>query len=138
MADIDDSPGSFRNGPAYIVGALVQPPAAEFIEARLLELLSWLQIAQAFYDPIVFAALAHYTFEAIHPFKDGNGRTGRLLLNISVMQAGYPLALILREWRARYVRAMQLGDTGDLQPLVNLVAEAVEAGMDTRLSASSR
>jgi Fic family protein len=137
MADLDSSAGSYRNGRAHIVGALVQPPPAESVEARLFELMSWLQSAQAFYDPIVYAALAHYEFEAIHPFTDGNGRTGRLLLNILLRQAGYPVALILREWRSRYIHAMHDADTGDLQPLVDLVGEAVEMGLDTCLAASS-
>ena len=50
-------------------------------------------------DPIEHAARAHAGFEAVHPFLDGNGRTGRLLMNWMLLRAGYPPAIILVEER---------------------------------------
>jgi hypothetical protein len=62
--------------------------------------------------PEALAAL-HCRFEQIHPFLDGNGRTGRLILNLILVRHGYPPAIIYKRDRARYLRALQRADTGD-------------------------
>src|SRR5438128_1640507 len=81
------------------------------------------------------ASIAHHDFEALHPFTDGNGRVGRLLLNLMLMQDGYPPALVLREWRSRYIQALQQAHVGEYTPLVNLVGLAVEQALDLYLEA---
>ena len=55
--------------------------------------------------PIERAALFHLKFEGIHPFVDGNGRTGRLILNLMLMQAGYPPINVKYSDRKRYYEA---------------------------------
>ena len=70
------------------------------------------------------AAVAHHDFESLHPFFDGNGRVGRLLLNIMLMQDGYPLALILRDWRQRYIKALQEASAGDYRAIIDLLQHA--------------
>ena len=81
------------------------------------------------------AAIAHHGFEAVHPFEDGNGRVGRLLLNLLLLRAGYPPALLLREWRAGYMLALGKADGGDYRPLANLIGRAVEQVLDRYLEA---
>ena len=66
---------------------------------------------------------------------DGNGRVGRLLLNLMLMQEGYPPALVLREWRPRYIQALHRAYFGEYSPLVDLVGLAVEQGLDLYLEA---
>jgi Fic family protein len=76
--------------------------------------------------PVVRAADAHYRFASIHPFRDGNGRTARLLMNLLLLRDGYPIAVIPRERRTAYIDALvhaQQHD-GDLEPLTALVADA--------------
>jgi hypothetical protein len=58
--------------------------------------------------PITRAALAHEMLLAIHPFLDGNGRTARLVLNLQLMQAGYPVTLLLQGWRLTYTILWQV------------------------------
>src|SRR5438876_426693 len=87
------------------------------------------------YEPVTRAAIAHHDFEAMHPFTDGNGRVGRLLLNLMLMQDGYPPAHVLREWRTRYITALQTGHRGDYTDLVNLIGLAVEHSLDLYLAA---
>jgi len=87
------------------------------------------------YEPVTRAAIAHHDFEALHPFTDGNGRVGRLLLNLMLMQEGYPPALILREWRTRYIQALQAAHHSDYTPLIDLVGLAVEHALDLYLEA---
>ena len=75
--------------------------------------------------PVARAAHHHAWFERIHPFVDGNGRVGRLVLNFMLIQAGYPPAVILASRRPRYLQALDLADTGNANPLTEVVARAV-------------
>lgn len=68
---------------------------------------------------------AHYEFIRIHPFNNGNGRTGRILMNLVAMKFEYkPLVLYYREGESRkvYIDAMKAADKGDIEPLRNLIA----------------
>jgi len=75
--------------------------------------------------PVETIAAAHAEFESIHPFLDGNGRTGRLLLNLLLVRLGYPPAVIYRRDRGRYLGALRKADAGDPGPLGELIARAV-------------
>jgi len=70
-------------------------------------------------------ARAHCRFEQIHPFLDGNGRTGRLLLNLILVRLGYPPAIIYKRQRTDYLRALRRADTGDCGSLGELLARAI-------------
>ena len=70
-------------------------------------------------------ARRHAVYERIHPFLDGNGRTGRLLTNLLLVRLGYPPAIIYKRERPRYLEALRKADQGDYGPLGELVARAV-------------
>jgi Fic family protein len=70
-------------------------------------------------------AKMHNEFEKIHPFLDGNGRSGRLLLNLLLVRLGYPPAIVFKNERAKYLNAMRKADKGDYGPLGELLARAV-------------
>lgn len=97
----------------------------------------WIEGEGLEYEPVLRAAIAHHGFEAVHPFIDGNGRVGRLLLNLMLMREGYPRALLLRDWRVRYIQALDTANTGNYGPLANLIGQSVEAGLDLYLQACS-
>jgi len=63
-------------------------------------------------NPVELAAMAHYRFERIHPFGDGNGRIGRLLMNQLLWHAGYPMLIIEYKKRASYYKAFTKGEGG--------------------------
>jgi hypothetical protein len=67
----------------------------------------------------------HCEFEQIHPFLDGNGRVGRLLLNLLLIRLGYPPAIIYKRDRSRYLRALRQGDRGEFGELGELLARAI-------------
>ena len=90
----------------------------------------WLSNAQKLRDessgaePETLARL-HSSFEQIHPFLDGNGRTGRLILNLLLVRLGYPPAIIYKGDRLRYLAALRRADQGDHGPLAELLARSI-------------
>ncbi|MDP2014731.1 MAG: Fic family protein [Actinomycetota bacterium] len=70
-------------------------------------------------------AKLHNDFEKIHPYLDGNGRTGRLVLNLLLVRLGYPPAIVFKNQRTKYLTAMRKADKGDYGPLGELIARAV-------------
>lgn len=75
--------------------------------------------------PVVHAAVHHAWLERIHPFVDGNGRVGRLILNFMLIQRGYPPAVILKEHRLQYLKALRNADAGNPNPLAEVIARSV-------------
>ena len=97
------------------------------------DLVTW-YAASGDVNPIVRAAELHTRFVQIHPFVDGNGRTGRLLLNLVLMQAGYPPAIIQKEERSRYYDVLDAACvTQCYDGIALLVAEAVQRSLDVYL-----
>jgi fido (protein-threonine AMPylation protein) len=111
MRQILPDAGHWRTVPVSIRGVALVPPPAARVPHLMHEWVGWVNDAAPHYDPIVAATIAHHGFEAVHPFEDGNGRVGRLLLNVLLMRAGYAPALLLRDWRVSY-----LGGLGPLPP----------------------
>jgi len=90
-------------------------------------------------NPIILAAKAHYRFVAIHPFVGGNGRTARLLMNLLLMQAGYPPAIISMEERKIYLEDLeQIDTTQNYEDFYRLIAQSVEHSLDIYLDAARK
>lgn len=86
-------------------------------------LLSWLWSNPDNLHPVECAALFHYRFVSIHPFDDGNGRMARLLMNLLLMQAGYPPCVIRNSKRREYLRSLEHADgTGSMEDFLMFIA----------------
>ena len=85
-------------------------------------LLKWLKESRKLH-PVERAALFHYRFVCIHPFDDGNGRMSRLLMNLLLMQAGYPPCVVRNTKRREYLQSLERADTtGSTDEFVRLLA----------------
>ena len=119
LADKPQDRGVYRKVPVTIAGARHTPVQPYLIEPKLQELLEWYKAADV--DFITKLAKFHIEFEAIHPFIDGNGRTGRLLVNLELMKLGYPPIDIKFKDRMAYYDAFDSYHVkGDLKPMVKL------------------
>ncbi|MFC8732109.1 Fic family protein [Luteimicrobium sp. NPDC057192] len=121
-----EGPGSFRESEVKAFSAGMKPPTWPLVHA---EMEQWVAdanelVARADRFPELVARL-HCRFEQIHPFFDGNGRTGRLLLNVLLVRLGYPPAIIYANERRTYLRALQRADTGDCGALGEFIARAI-------------
>jgi len=117
--------GRYRDIDVFISGSDHTPPSALDVPLRMRELLLWQSKNQKLHYVVEFAAMIHHMFVNIHPFEDGNGRTGRLVMNIFLMQYGFPLVIIQKNDRRKYYRVLQAADKGDYKPLVNFIGQAV-------------
>jgi Fic family protein len=86
--------------------------------------------------PSVLAAFFHHRFVAIHPFDDGNGRLGRILMNLVLMQHGFPPAIIKLKERTDYYAALGQADKNEYEPIIEFVAEALLDSMNLYLKAA--
>jgi len=127
QAGDDERPGAFRRHDIAAFPGGMKPPPWTDVPARLDEWLTEVGAVRGLDTPRVPAELAwlHARFEQIHPFLDGNGRTGRLLLNLMLVRLGYPPAFIRKADRERYLGALQHADDGDSGPLGELLARAI-------------
>ena len=128
--------GKFRTTQVF-VGDFV-PPEATQLKFLIAEFIEWLNSPEALdLHPIEHAALAHYKLVTIHPFYDGNGRTSRLLMNLILMQAGFPPVIIRKEEKHIYYQTLQTANKGDVRPFIRFIARCTERTVDEFLISSS-
>lgn len=134
MKGIDqDEAGRYRRENVVISGASTTPPDFLHIDREMQQLIQWHE-RSARVHVIERAAELHARFVKIHPFVDGNGRTGRLLMNFELMKEGYPPTVIRKEDRLAYYDALDDAClTGDHGPVTGLVADAVLRSLEMYL-----
>lgn len=119
--------GNYRTVPVYIRGVEWTPPAPEDVPGEVAILLSWYTKSKQKVHPVVAAIYFHVGFEIVHPFIDGNGRVGRLLLNFILHREGFPMVNIPNARKHRYYDVLEKAQVdGDLRPFIEFVLELFE------------
>ena len=133
--------GEYKTTPNSVktkTGEMHYYTSPEDVPIRMSELMTWFNALKNndLADPSVIAAIFHYRFVAIHPFDDGNGRTARILMNLILMQAGYPPIIIPTENRLEYYGVLAQADAGDYVPLVEYLSELLQKSLNVYMKAS--
>lgn len=128
LKNIDaDNAGRYRQVNVLISGADHTPPDALQVPEQMHAFTQWLNTQAQALHPVERAARVHGEFVKIHPFVDGNGRTARLLMNLELMQAGFPATVIEVAQRLPYYQALDTAHcSGDYSDFIALIAHSVE------------
>ena len=132
LADKKDDRGVYRKIPVRIMGAKHEPVQPYLIEPRMKQLLQ--DFNESTEHIVTKLARFHIEFESIHPFIDGNGRTGRLLVNLELMKVGFPPIDIKFSDRIAYYNAFdEYHVKHNLSAMENLFAGYINSRLDMYL-----
>ncbi|MDI9312547.1 MAG: Fic family protein [Limnohabitans sp.] len=129
--------GVYRVVPVMISGTTFLPPQPYLLNKLMEDYFHFYQENKAVLHPVVLAAEMHERLVTIHPFIDGNGRTSRLIMNLILLQHGYPIANIQGDYESRmkYYAALENAQVhNDKSDFISLIAGVVEASLERYLS----
>lgn len=130
MENIDPRKG-YRTVDVRVIRAHFQSTPAPYVKTDMDLLLKWYKEHEKMLHPVVLATIFHHKFENIHPFMDGNGRTGRMLLNCILLKHQYPPVIIHKKQRVEYLHTLGTADKVNLTaidhknyfPLIQFIAQ---------------
>ena len=132
LKNIDDkNAGAYRSHNMIIGGAEHRPPDFLKVPEQMADFVLWYERDAMLMHPVERAARVHGEFVKIHPFVDGNGRTSRLLMNLELLKAGFPAAVLPVSRRLEYYEALDTTHfSGEYEPFVTLIGEVVEQSFE--------
>jgi len=113
MADIDKRIG-YRRTDVRVIRSNFEAAPAPYVKTDMDLLIKWYEKNREKLHPLALAGIFHHKFEKIHPFMDGNGRTGRMLLNFILIKNNYPPLIIHKKTRNEYLESLRKADKSNL------------------------
>lgn len=111
MKNIDDRIG-FKKIPNFLLGRKIELTSPKNVENEMKKLLIWYNSERYNLHPLELAFKFHHKFEMIHPFADGNGRVGRMLLNYILVKEGHFPIILRKNQRNKYLKVLDVADRG--------------------------
>lgn len=125
--DLKNQIGKYRTLQVYIRGVDWLPAKSENVPGEMAALLSWYKKNKKKIHPLILSAYFHSAFETIHPFVDGNGRVGRLLMNFILHDNNFPMINIPNRKKYIYYKTLESSQVqGDLRPLVKFLFDLLK------------
>ena len=116
----------FKKLPNYIVMRNLKTTPPEKVEEEINKLILWYETNKNKIHPLRLATEFHARFESIHPFDDGNGRTGRILLNVILLEQNYPPLIIRKTARIAYFSSLEAFDKGYKDKLERFLLDKIK------------
>ena len=127
--ELENQIGKYRTLQVYIRGTQWFPPKPEEVSGEMASLLNWYAKNKDSLHPLILAAYFHSAFETIHTFVDGNGRAGRMLMNLILHNHNYPMINIPHKKKHIYYKSLEDSQIkGNLRPLVKFLFDLVKEG----------
>ena len=118
VRDVDKRIG-FRSFDVRVIGSGFKSSPFQFISNDIKDLIEWYNVNKNTLNPFVLGLMFHHKFEKIHPFADGNGRVGRLLINLILLKFNYAPLMILRKNRDMYRNTLKIADKNNYEPFIS-------------------
>lgn len=130
--------GKYKSQPNHVLtktGEMHYFASPEETPAKMNDLVLWYRKANKdkSLHPLIVAAIFHYRFISIHPFDDGNGRLARILMNLILMQNGFPPVIIKTKTKGDYYRALQEADGGNEEEFIKYIGEQLIQSLELYL-----
>ncbi len=120
----------FKRIPNFLLMRNVQTTPPEKVEEEMNKLIDWYDSSKGKEHPLKLASDFHAKFEKIHPFEDGNGRVGRMLINAILLEHNYPPLIIRKTVRTPYFSALEAYDKGHKDKLQRFIIEKFKKTFD--------
>jgi len=133
LKNIDKRIGGFRLHNVRVFGASFDTSPAEYVKTDMSLLLKWYHKNKNRLHPLALAAIFHEKFERIHPFYDGNGRAGRMIVNLILIKNDFPPLIVENKKRKKYYEVLSIAHNAELtktdtklyKPLVSFFYERI-------------
>ncbi|MEI6731279.1 MAG: Fic family protein [archaeon] len=125
-------PKGFKKEEVIVGNSQTTPP--EKVEEELISLVNWYRNNKNKIHPLILAFEFHKRYEFIHPFRDGNGRTGRLIMNKILMSSRYPPIIVYKENKLAYFNALEKSKDGKLKSYYHFMLEQADKSYDYLLN----
>ena len=114
LMDNIDMRSGYRAVDVRVIKANFKATPAPYVKTDMNLLVKWYDKHKQELHPLILASIFHHKFEKIHPFMDGNGRTGRMIMNYIMLKNGYPPFVVRTKFRDGYIMALRQADKSDL------------------------